>query len=258
MLNALIDRELNYGRAQLDRFFASFSNVGSALDIGVGAGEDLLRLAQKHPHARLLGIDFNGGNLERVASRGIEPLRLDIEREPIPLADESTDVVIANQVFEHLKEAFWCMHECCRVLTVGGHLVFGVPNMASFHNRLLLLAGRQPTCIRVVGPHVRGFTKGGVRQLVTEVAGDSLREEAFEGANFYPLPAVLAKPAARLMPGLSASIFFSFRKVGPYRAEFVERIKREPFETNFFVGEARGEPARSQPISDGRTASAVS
>lgn len=238
-----VDRELNYGRAQLDDLFQGFSQVRSALDVGVGTGDDLIRLHAQHPGARLMGVDFNPANLGRVSERGIEPLCVNIERERIPVDDESVDVVIANQVFEHLKEVFWCLHECCRILAPGGQLVVGVPNLASFHNRLLLLAGRQPTCIRTVGPHVRGFTKRDMLELVQSVSGGALEMQSFAGANFYPMPAVLAKPLASLLPNAAVTIFLSFREVGPYRAEFMERVKREPFETNYFVGQHIQTPA---------------
>jgi SAM-dependent methyltransferase len=232
-----MDRELNYGREQLDRMFAEIPSARVAVDLGVGTGADLLRLKLVHPGARLLGVDFSETNLERIQSIGVEPLRLNVECDAIPIESGSVDVVIANQVFEHLKEVFWCMHECCRILADGGHFVLGVPNLASFHNRILLLAGYQPTCIQVVGPHVRGFTAGGVRQLVAQISGGCLSELSFEGANFYPLPARLARPTARLFPGAAASIFFHFSKVAPYRAAFIERIRREPFETNYYVGQ---------------------
>ena len=53
--------------------------------------------------------------------------------------------MIANQILEHTKEVFWIWHEIARVLAPQGQLILGVPNLASAHNRLLLLLGRQPT-----------------------------------------------------------------------------------------------------------------
>lgn len=242
MLANMVDRQLNYGRAALEGFFASFPPVESALDIGVGRGDDLLALRRAHSGARLYGVDFVASNLQHAAALGIEPLELNVEHDRIPRSDASVDVVIANQVFEHLKEVFWSLHECCRVLADNGHLVIGVPNLASFHNRLLLLAGRQPTCIKTVGAHVRGFTKADVLHLVRTVSGGSLSLVGFRGANFYPFPASIAPLVAKAFPGGAVGMFFAFRKVHPYRPDFLEKLKAQPFETNFYTGEPACEP----------------
>ena len=76
------------------------------------------------------------------------------------------DVVISNQVFEHLKNVWRPMSEIGRVLREGGWLVLSVPNLASLHNRVLLALGRQPTSIRTLGPHVRGYTLGEMSRFV--------------------------------------------------------------------------------------------
>jgi SAM-dependent methyltransferase len=236
----VVDRQLNYGRAALDRYFARLSNVRTALDVGVGTGSDLMALKQLFPEAKLYGVDFNDASLDKVSNMGIQPIRSNIERDRLPLADEHVDVVIANQVFEHLKEIFWSLHEICRVLSVGGHVVIGVPNLASLHNRLLLMLGRQPTCIKSVGAHVRGFTKQDFLHFVHTVSGGSLQLKGFAGSNFYPLPGRLTPPFAWAFPTAAVGIFFHFQKVESYQPLFIEHLKSGPFETNFYSGLRQG------------------
>jgi len=60
---------------------------------------------------------------------GIKPMSVNIEAEPLPLENESVELVIANQVLEHTKEIYWINHEIFRTLKVGGHLYLGVPNV---------------------------------------------------------------------------------------------------------------------------------
>jgi predicted SAM-dependent methyltransferase len=84
----------------------------------------------------------------------------DIECDRFPFADETVDLVVANQILEHVNEIFWVLHECARVLRLGGILVIGVPNLASFHNRVLLAAGRQPTSLINASAHVRATRDG--------------------------------------------------------------------------------------------------
>ena len=125
---------------------------------------------------------------------------LDLERDALPFAAATIDVVIANQILEHTKEVFWIWHEIARVLRLHGQLIVGVPNLASAHNRLLLLLGRQPSVIKTASAHVRGFTRADLLQFLDQACPGvfALRDHA--GANFYPLP-----PAARQTAGASAA-----------------------------------------------------
>jgi SAM-dependent methyltransferase len=81
-----------------------------------------------------------------------------IERDRLPLTDGEADLIITNQILEHTKEVFWTFHEVFRSLRVGGHFLFGVPNICSLHNRLLAI-GKQPTQHKLCSAHVRPFSK---------------------------------------------------------------------------------------------------
>jgi hypothetical protein len=86
-----------------------------------------------------------------------------------------------------------------RVLRPDGYILISVPNLASFHNRILLALGRQPTSIRTFGPHVRGFSIPDLKKLVS--LGGRFEIRQLIGVGFYPLPTRLAKPLARLWKG---------------------------------------------------------
>jgi SAM-dependent methyltransferase len=135
-----------------------------------------------------------------------------IENEILPLKDESINIIIANQILEHTKEIFWIFHEISRVLTVGGKLIIGVPNLASLHNRLLLMLGLQPTAIKINSAHIRGFTKKDFLNFLQSCFPGGYELKAFDGSNFYPFPPVIAKPLARLFPTMTWGIFFVFEK----------------------------------------------
>lgn len=173
-----------------------------------------------------------------LAAQGLTVHRLDIEREPLPFDDGQVDAIIANQILEHTKELFWILHQCARVLRVGGTLIVGVPNLASLHNRALLALGRQPTSIALDSAHVRGLTRPGFRRLLDQAAPGVLTIERFKGSNFYPFPAWLARPLALALPGMAVSSFFLIRKAGPYQGQVPEFVRRSRFETNYFLGSA--------------------
>ena len=158
----MIDRSLNYGRDIVGRFLEMSAPYQTVLDIGAGGGADLLIARSRSDQAKLLALEGHLPNVEKLRELGIVAHPHRLEHDAFPFADESVDIVIANQILEHTKEVFWIMHEISRVLRVGGRLIVGVPNLAAFHNRILLLLGRQPSPIKTFSAHIRGFTRGDV------------------------------------------------------------------------------------------------
>ena len=171
------------------------------LDVGCWDGEMTERLARA-AGAKACGIEVFPERAALARQRGIEVAVLDVETAPFPWPDQSMDVVVCNQVLEHLKNVWRPMSEIFRVLRVGGRCVIGVPNLASLHNRVLLALGRQPTAIRTFGPHVRGFT---LRELAGFVAhGGGLEVERVAAAGLYPLPAAWGRLPNRIWPHAGA------------------------------------------------------
>jgi SAM-dependent methyltransferase len=181
----------------------------SFLDVGCSDGANTVR------YAELLGAPARGIEIfdqpsAAARARGVEVAQIDLERDRFPWPDESMDLVIANQVFEHLKNVWLAMAEMHRVLKPGGALIVSVPNLASLHNRVLLAFGMQPTSIRTFGPHVRGFTRREFEEFIALEA--AFRVERSEGVGFYPFAARWSRPFARLWPGASHTLLVLARK----------------------------------------------
>jgi SAM-dependent methyltransferase len=234
----MIDRSLNYGRPIVRRFLEAARPYRSVLDLGAGKGADLLAARAVEPGSALHAVESFPPNVAALEAQGVAVTGLDLEREALPFADGACDVVIANQILEHTKEVFWIWHEIARVLAPQGQVILGVPNLASAHNRLLLLLGRQPSVIKTASAHVRGFTRGDLLQFLAEACPGvfGLREHA--GANFYPLPPALARPLARALPGLAWGLFLRLQKQREYQGEFLAYPARARLETNFYTGPA--------------------
>lgn len=155
----MIDKSLNYGRHLIRQFLADSAPYDHVLDLGAGHGSDL-NIAQKVcPTSTLSAVEIFAPYAQDLRGKGFDVYPLNIERDVLPFEDKSLDVVIANQVLEHTKEIFWIFHEVTRVLKIGGRFIIGVPNLASLHNRLLLVSGHQPSPIKNASAHIRGFTK---------------------------------------------------------------------------------------------------
>lgn len=232
----MIDRTLNYGRHHVRDFLRAAAPYRAVLDIGAGSGHDLALAREENPEARLYAIEANRGLVERLAGQGIEVHELNIEQDRFPFPDGSMDVVISNQILEHTKELFWIFHEVSRVLHEGGSLIVGVPNLASLHNRLLLMLGRQPTSLQNASAHVRGFTRSDLLRTLDAVFPGGYAPRNFGGSNFYPLPPTLARPLAAAFPGMAWGIFLRLEKQRQYSREFLDFPVDAELETNFFVG----------------------
>jgi SAM-dependent methyltransferase len=104
------------------------------------------------------------------------------------------------------------MSEMHRVLRAGGHAVLSVPNLASLHNRVLLGIGRQPTSIRVFGPHVRGYAFGEFCDFVERDGAYAI--ERRRGVGFYPVPSPWSAPLSALWRGAGHTTIVLARKTG--------------------------------------------
>jgi len=143
------------------------------------------------------------------------------------------DLIVANQIIEHTKEIFWIFSEIVRVLKPGGACIVGVPNLASFHNRIALLLGMQPTTIELLGPHVRGITAPSFKNFITY--GNYFQVSATTGANFYPFPSPMGTYLAKTFPALSVCLFFILIRTGK-NGSFLEVLDDNFYETPFFRG----------------------
>jgi len=159
---------------------------GRILDVGCWAGEGAAAFAGRLPAWTVAGVDIVEGVLADAGRRGVEPVLVDLEEGALPFRDGVFDVLVCNQVLEHLKNVHAALSEAHRVLRDDGSLVVSVPNLASAHNRVMLLAGAQPSSIRVLGPHVRGFT---LRAFVDYLEYNGLFDvRSVRGVGFYPFP----------------------------------------------------------------------
>ena len=231
-----VDKRLNYGRQCMKDLLAEAAPFSQILDIGAGSGDDLLASRTVCPGASLFAVDFSDAAATALRARGVDAIAMNVEEDLMPYRAEAFGVVISNQTFEHAKDLHWILHQVATVLEVGGSFIVGVPNLASFHNRFLLLAGSQPTCIRSVGPHVRGFTTQDLRDLVEIPWAGGMRLASCRGANFYPFPPTLARPLAKIWPSAAWAVFLRFEKSRPYDGEYLSWLIDQQFETSFRSG----------------------
>ncbi|MDY7094231.1 MAG: class I SAM-dependent methyltransferase [Acidobacteriota bacterium] len=150
----------------------------------VGAVPLLLTAALAAQEYRVHALDVApqrfAGAIERL---GLDVLRCDVETEPMPFPDDSFDVVLFNEIFEHLRiDPIFTLEEVLRVLAPGGRLLLSTPNLRSLRGlRNLLLRNQghavspggysQYEKLRSLGHmgHVREYTTREVWDFLTRV-----------------------------------------------------------------------------------------
>jgi SAM-dependent methyltransferase len=135
-------------------------------------------------------------------------VQIDIETATFPAADGQFDLVIWNRELVTVKNVGPALREVQRVLRPEGTLLVAVPNLAALHNRLLLLAGRQPSTLHIgTGDHVRGFVIPSMTRFLEHDVGFQVLRVI--GVGLAPItPAVLP----RALRGLSHSAVWILRK----------------------------------------------
>jgi SAM-dependent methyltransferase len=232
-LLALVDHAETYGPGVVFSFLQQCAVPETVLDLGAGSGRDLQLARRIHPDVKTYAVEWSPENIATLGQSGAQVWQCDLETSELPFATESLDIVIANQVLEHIKELFWVVHEVTRVLKIGGHFIVGVPNVASLHNRVGLLFGKHPTQAKACSAHLRIFSKQDFLLFLEDGFPNGYTLEGFAGSQFYPFPMHVARALACLMPTAAFSIFFLLRKNKPYSYSFVTYPLKARLETNF-------------------------
>jgi 2-polyprenyl-3-methyl-5-hydroxy-6-metoxy-1,4-benzoquinol methylase len=192
------------------------------LDLGCGAGTPSKVLMQDTNRYSVVGADLSESALSAyVEATGRSGVQLDAQR--LPFADGSFDVVVSDDVVEHLVDTDSYAHEIRRVLVPGGWLFLSTPNLAAWFNRLALLAGMQPAFTEVsfekvfgrhgsdIVGHLRIFTSKSIQQFLEHHGFDCVD---VRGARFDALPRSLAKVDAAFarMPSLAGNTVIAARR----------------------------------------------
>jgi len=182
------------------------------IDVGCGDGSRTIRIARYFDidMNRVYGID-NEVNRIKACQNSFIANKIDLEYQNIPYSDDTFDLVICNQVLEHLKNIKRVIDELIRITNREGYLLIGVPNLAHLINRIFLLFGVQPMCIDIDSSHIRGFTHRSLLKMFK--SRENIKLIDFEGALMYPLPFFLGKALARHFVGLSGYVCYLLQKI---------------------------------------------
>jgi SAM-dependent methyltransferase len=105
---------------------------GSAV-LEFGSVPLLFTVALSASNFNVTGIDIAPERYEEtIENNDINVIRCDIEKEKLPLASNSFDAAVFNELFEHLRiNPIFTLSEVLRVLKPGGIMMLSTPNLRS-------------------------------------------------------------------------------------------------------------------------------
>lgn len=213
---------------ELKPFSATSRNL---LDVGCWDGESTLYFAEQLGIKNLFGLEVFPEMATKAKNRGIQVGICNLESECIPFENEQFDLVIANQVFEHLKDIYHAMTELHRVLRTSGYLLFSVPNLASLHCRAQILCGVQPSIIQLFDAHVRVFTPHALKPFLT--FGNHFTIMRLTGSGYYPFPPVISSVLSKIMPKSALFLAYVLRKNASTSLTWAQEIKSKALQSAF-------------------------
>lgn len=146
------------------------------LDVGCGIGQYVRHF--RHFSDRVYGIDIEEPRVRRGAAE-LPGLMIAVS-EHLPFRSAVFDVVLLNEVIEHVRDDAATLREAVRVLRPGGHAVIFAPNrFFPFETHGVYVGARyrfgniplvnylpNPLRDRLV-PHARAYTRRGLRRIMS-------------------------------------------------------------------------------------------
>jgi len=113
--------------------------------LDIGTSPFTLFIKRMYPHYEVSTLDFSNYWEDACKETGIKFRMCDLERQPLPFEDDYFDLVIFNEVLEHLfAPPSRVLREVRRVIRTGGKIILSVPNIAAMRYRVVLLLGMSP------------------------------------------------------------------------------------------------------------------
>ncbi len=185
---------------------------GKVLDVAGGTGKHLKFFDLEPQGNCLFLVDFSSEAVSAARLKGIQAERCDLERDRIPHDDESFDLVLAQEIVEHLPDCGHLLRESYRVLKKRGYFFLTTPNLAGLIDRYFVLRGKKPLAMAWDKTHVQLYLFEEIEALLQR-CGFEIARSTTQGAyfcfrkHFFRLPGI-----SQLNHRLGQSIMILARK----------------------------------------------
>ena len=184
------------------------------LDIGCSHGKEVIKITKAVEKPQIWGIDIDNHAISLAKKLKIKTIKYNIEN-GLPLKSNFFDIVIANQIIEHILDVDRLIKEIKRVLKPSGYLLISTENLSSWHNLVALFLGWQAFSQHISylknignpqrlarytnydksGMHIKIFTPRGLKELL-ELHGFEIEE--FYGAGYYPFSSLVSEILSKI------------------------------------------------------------
>jgi 2-polyprenyl-3-methyl-5-hydroxy-6-metoxy-1,4-benzoquinol methylase len=132
----------NLYRKAIERECGSLTAT-TLVDIGSADGSHTAKLAKLSKAKKVVCIDHDLNDLQKAKKYGFHTIQADLN-EKFQMSVNSADIVVIDQVIEHISKTDVLAAEVYRILKPGGKAIWSTPNLASWHNIFSLIFGYQP------------------------------------------------------------------------------------------------------------------
>lgn len=112
------------------------------LDIGCGQGHITCKIHEALPHAEISGLDYSLSAIDYAASHypGIDFSVANVYQPPY--LENHFDIVVCNNVWEHLPDPVFLLSGISRITKPGGYLIISTPSRYRLENLAKALLGK--------------------------------------------------------------------------------------------------------------------
>lgn len=229
MVKEIVGQPEHYYRYKMVMPLVEKNSNARFLDCGCGDGVFTIDVAKNIDTNYIFGTEIIEEEIKKARSNNIEVEYGDLNTK-LPYKNNTFDVILANQVIEHLYNTDIFIKELFRVCKPGGYVIVATVNLASTLNILYLLFGKQPPATHVsdevvVGSpfinitngkiikgqsHIRVFTMKALKGLLQY---HGFKIEKCKSAGYYPFPKAIARMFSFIDRWHSAYIVVKARKI---------------------------------------------
>jgi methionine biosynthesis protein MetW len=146
-MNPLFDKLWLRGYAETNRSnilsFIKKAQESNFIDLGCDDGSLTMDVATKIDTKAVFGLEKNPARLADCKKKGIRVIMGDLDK-GIPIKSNSFDIILSNQVIEHVCNTDLLLKEIKRILKPDGYAIISTNNISSWTNIIALLFGKQP------------------------------------------------------------------------------------------------------------------
>ena len=130
------DHSYNDGRKKSNEILKksiTLVRVENLLDTGCGDGSFSIELADCHNIKNVYGVEFVDERRRKASNRGIICKKFDLNTD-WPFESDFFDIILSNQLIEHLHNTRHYLEECYRCMKPNGQIVIATENLSSIVN----------------------------------------------------------------------------------------------------------------------------